>query len=542
MSSTKYYFKNSNPVIIEELLPLLSEQQSSALLMLAMNGNTTSAQMENTIQAILENIDWNTQGEQIGKLVNRILPLEQLVPDVYADWRSIVQEAVIFIGSHLSNKRLIPKLIEQITIPEDLTLEQRLIAFISQMPSLQKLGQVIARNRNLDPDFRTELIRLENSISDVSPEQIHAEIKHQLGPMLERYQVEVDEIIHAEASVSAVMRFTWNNSATNNREQGVLKVLKPYIHDYFDENCTENALSEVNLRKLFDDIRLLLEQELDSINEQANLEAAWLRYSHVSGVRVPRLIKELSTSSITAMTYEQGQKVTDTISMSTAERNTLTSHIIEAFIAIPLFASQEKSVFHADPHAGNLYVDEQSRDLIIFDWALTEQLNREQRRQIILLVTSVMLRDEQLIYQAIAELSQDNFLENETKAGSVRSLITLFINDISIFTMPGVKHVLTLLDDILLSGIVFSAPLLIFRKVLLTLDGVLNDIESTVPMEIILAQYLIKEGTIMSCGIYLLNPYSTNFKMPLSSLDILSLIRSAQWFGFRAGLQRVLTS
>ena len=98
MSSTKYYFKNSNPVIIEELLPLLSEQQSSALLMLAMNGNTTSAQMENTIQAILENIDWNTQGEQIGKLVNRILPLEQLVPDVYADWRSIVQEAVIFIG------------------------------------------------------------------------------------------------------------------------------------------------------------------------------------------------------------------------------------------------------------------------------------------------------------------------------------------------------------------------------------------------------------------------------------------------------------
>ncbi len=39
-----------------------------------------------------------------------------------------------------------------------------------------------------------------------------------------------------EASVSAVVRFTWRNPDTGRRERGVFKVLKPHIPKYFAED------------------------------------------------------------------------------------------------------------------------------------------------------------------------------------------------------------------------------------------------------------------------------------------------------------------
>ena len=42
--------------------------------------------------------------------------------------------------------------------------------------------------------------------------------------------------ILSEASVSAVIRFTWQDPATGKRERGVFKVLKPHIPEYFAED------------------------------------------------------------------------------------------------------------------------------------------------------------------------------------------------------------------------------------------------------------------------------------------------------------------
>ena len=77
--------------------------------------------------------------------------------EVYAEWRPLVRDAMIYFGSHLSTARLAPKLVEQIELPLDTTPEKRLLRLIAKVPGLQKLGQVIARNRHLHPSVRREL-------------------------------------------------------------------------------------------------------------------------------------------------------------------------------------------------------------------------------------------------------------------------------------------------------------------------------------------------------------------------------------------------
>ena len=502
------------------------------------------------IEDLVRHLSAQMQGDErrryIGNLLSGLLPLEELVPDCYAEWRTVVHDAVVIIGASLSDTRLIPKLVEQIRISPDVTLEKRLAAFISQMPSLQKLGQTIARNKHLNPEFRDELILLENMIRDVTPEQVTARIREMLGPSIEAYEVELESMIHAEASVCAVMRFSWINPANGKREEGVFKVLKPYVRefyreeldileklsDYLTEHRSGYHLRDVDFKTVFDDVRSLLEREIDSVSEQSNLESAYYRYKNIPGIRVPRLIRELSVPGITAMSLEQGVKVTDALPDDQWSRHRLAERIVEALIAVPLFSADEESEFHADPHAGNLFYDSKCEDLLIFDWAMTGKLNRNERRQIILLISAVMLRDEYLIYSTVRQMGRHPL--SYSASAKIRDQVRRFTSGLSPLTVPGMEHVLSLLDRLVRTGISFSTPLLIFRKVLLTMDGILYDMNLRLPMENILTRYIFSQET----GKFLnMDREVLSSHVPLSYFDMWSLWWSAQWLGPRIGMQ-----
>src|ERR1039458_7313975 len=59
--------------------------------------------------------------------VIQLLPAEALVPEIYAAWRPLVRDAMLFMISHLSAARLAPKLVEQIELPPETTPEVRLL-------------------------------------------------------------------------------------------------------------------------------------------------------------------------------------------------------------------------------------------------------------------------------------------------------------------------------------------------------------------------------------------------------------------------------
>ena len=86
--------------------------------------------------------------ERIGRWVIERLPAAELVPDRYSHWRPLVQDAMLFMFLHLSAERLAPKLVEQMELPQSTATGARVLKLIAKVPGLQKLGQVLARNRN----------------------------------------------------------------------------------------------------------------------------------------------------------------------------------------------------------------------------------------------------------------------------------------------------------------------------------------------------------------------------------------------------------
>lgn len=453
------------------------------------------------------------------------VPVDRLVPEEQRKWRPLVRDALEFVFSNLSAARLTAKIAEQMAMPADSPTERRLLHLISRMPGLQKLGQVLARNRRLSPALRHALEELENGMSDADPVEIRNIVREELGDRLEELEVRMSARILKEGSAAAILPFTWRNGR-GDRERGVFKVLKPYVPECFAEDMNLlQGLGEYlsspergydfavrDLREMIAEVRLLLEHELEFAGEQATLVEAARGYRSSIGIRVPRLIAPLCTSRVTAMSEETGVKVTDACRRSPIRRRRIARQLIEALIAVPLLSPRDSAVFHADPHAGNLLYDEPNRELVMLDWALAERLNLESRRQLVLLALLMMLRDREGVCAAALALarSKDRHV--------VVQCVDRYFDGLAADYRPGALDAMRLLDGMALEGVRFPAPLFLFRKIVFTLEGVLQDVdESEVRIEEVIAR---EYSTRCAASLGL-------FHAPLNAADLSVLLRLA---------------
>ena len=335
------------------------------------------------------------------------------------------------------------------------------------------------------------LAELENGIHDVDAAGVQAIIREQLGPKLERFAVEIKPKLLSEASVSAVISFTWRNPQSGARERGVFKVMKPHIPvcfaedmellqelaKYFGRRHREYGSGARAIPDTFKKVRRLLQHEVDFPREQKTLLEAGALYKHVRGVRIPGVIRPLCTDTITAITEETGSKVTDEVTrMPASRRRAVAQQLVEALVVVPLFASSEQSLFHADPHAGNLLYNGRTGELIIIDWALRERLSREQRRQLALLLLMVALRDPVGAANAITAMAEQTGRRGSGKTELIRDCVHRFLDALPLTRLPSATDAMRLLEEVAFQGIRFPAPLIMLSKVLFTLDGILEDI------------------------------------------------------------------
>ena len=452
----------------------------------------TEAQRISTIEAGLRSLAGQSLRDAMAEwIVDEIVPVKRLVPEAYENWRAPVREAMMFVVAHLSPARLAPKVLEQLELPKRTSAEARLLRLIAKVPGLQKLGQVIARNQHLRPALRDALARLENGIRDVKAEEIREIIQRDLGERLKRYDVRVERKILSEASVSAVLRFTWRDPESGRRERGVFKVLKPHIPEYFGEDMdylqglahhfadrhhTYGFPSHL-IPDTFKKVRRLLRHEVNFRREQKTLLEAGDLYRNLRGVRVPRLIRPLCSSRITALTEERGIKVTNAAArLAVSQRRRVAEQLVEALVAFPLLSSREDVIFHGDPHAGNLLYDRKTGELTIIDWALRERLSREQRRHLAVLFAMVGLRDAVGTRNEVFALTQQKVRSSSARGQAIGDTVRHFLDELPATSWPSMVDVMRLLERLAMTGVRFPVSLIMLSKVMFTLDGILGDI------------------------------------------------------------------
>ena len=458
------------------------------------------------------------------------LRIAQLVPEAHAAYRPLLADGLQFFLERLPPTRLAHLFAEQLSLPQAATSARRLVTLLRQCPTLHKLGQVVARDRRLAPELRENLQGLESLEPTTPMEAINAIIQREWSQVA---GLEVGSAALAEASVAVVVPMVWRDSDSSAPQQGVFKVLRPGIEEqmheeleiwsslgaFLEERCADRGLPVLDYRNTLDSVRRLLAHEIQLDREQAHLTRAAAFYADSPAVLIPRLWP-FCTARMTAMERVDGRKVTDSGS-SPGERRRLARILIEALIAQPFWSTQSSAHFHADPHAGNLFVTRDGR-LAILDWALVTSLSKAQRIAVVQAVTSALTLDDASATRAIASLGCPS---DET---ALRAAVAEGLHQVRQGTFPGLDWLMALLDRLGTAGAMrFPEELTLFRKALLTLSGVIGDVSGQPSID----EVLIMTGLTQCCREWPARAFAS-----FDSRAFGSHLSNADGFGLWAGL------
>jgi ubiquinone biosynthesis protein len=420
--------------------------------------------------------------------------LQDFLPASYAKFQAVVLEGIIFMMSGLPLTRLAEKIVDQLRLPYSAPLGERLYSLIKDMPTLQKLGQIICRSPGMDPEFKQALINLEDNIKTVTYGRLHPLLAKEIKSLGPDCLVIPEKRVLAEASVCAVVPAEVRLSKGRRTFEGVLKMVKPRVRRnlpgelalldrlvrFLDRRKKDWGLGEFSFKGNLSQVRRLLENEVDLVSEQRNLDAARTYYGSDATLAIPERLP-VSSPAMTAMSRIDGTKITDVKHLTPRQRRRLAATLAKICILRPIQDMKSESIFHGDPHAGNLaYTFEGKRPKIIFyDWGMLGRLQRLERFTMALLTLGLIMGNAKAVFYAADIITKGQISSNKAMSAKIKAIIEEAITSLKRPDMGVLSIIEFLFEKFTYQGIIFSADLLLYEKALVTLKGVLADIDPT---------------------------------------------------------------
>jgi len=479
--------------------------------------------------------------EAVQSTLRALLDTLPLVPDVYAAYRPLVTDGFVYFLNGLPEERVEGIIAEQMALPEGTSVDERLVRLLHSCPTLHKLGQVVGHDKRFAPELRERLQSLESLTPTSNLAEIKAVLERELGAIPPGVELAPEAL--AEGSVAVVLPFVWTPPGESAAERSVFKVLEPQAEQqlreelalwpalgrYLEERCTHYGLPVLDYRNTLDTVRSLLLNEIRLDLEQQHLAKAARFYADFPAVYVPKLLP-FCTPHVTAMTRIDGRKVTDP-SLAPDVRYRLAETIIESLLAKPFWSTDPTALFHADPHAGNLFAADDGR-LAILDWALVVELSMEQRAAVVQAVIGALTLDELRTTRAIASFGK--VLDRQKLEDTVSEAFRRVRRGV----FPGFDWLTTLLDAVMTKAAMqVPEQLTIFRKALLSLSGVVADVSGRPSVDAVLTKTAAGEFFRELAARPLAPINSRDFGSHLSNEDLictwaaLFFIPSRYWIG-----------
>ena len=464
------------------------------------------------------------------------LDVEQILPQNYAAYRPLLLDGLCFFLEHLPARHLTTIVSEQLTLSVGSSFADRVLTLLRTCPTLHKLGQV------LSPELRHCLQRLESQAPTTRRQDIPTDLLDELDAIA---GIEVADQPLAEASVAVVLPFTLHADGSREARAGVFKVLRPGVYErlfgeldiwgelgsFLEERCAHLGLPVLDYRETLDSVRRLLQQEVQFELEQKHLVEAADYYANDPDVVIPRLFPFCS-NRVTAMERVDGVKVTDA-NLDDNARRELADTLVNALIAKPFWDSAELARFHADPHAGNLFYTSDRR-LAIFDWTLVGYLDKAQRTDFVQIILGALTLDETRICRAVSHLGRSEAAESQ-----LRECVSVALTEVRQGCFPGFDWSQRLLDRVAMTtGMGFPDNLVLFRKAILTISGVLADISPDYSMDRVMLCSGLDQFSKEVSARFFARPGFRGFGTHVSNADLIELWSAwpgtavAYWLGF----------
>ena len=279
--------------------------------------------------------------------------------------------------------------------------------FISLGPVYIKLGQWLSSRADILPQpYLEELAKLQDNVPATPFEEVKPIIEKDLGPIDEKFD-EINSECISGASIGQVYRGSISNQqiVVKVKRPGIekivkkdLKVLKkilPLALRFVDPNLRYSA--KAMLSQFIETIR----EEMDYTHESENLKKIKAAMETSNNVIIPSVIDDCSSKNVLTMEYIPGIKVTNVqeLEKKGIDREQLVIDVHKVFFTMLL----KHSIFHADPHPGNISVTDDGR-LILYDYGMVGRINNDTRFKLIRLYLALVEKNPPRVVNAMNDL------------------------------------------------------------------------------------------------------------------------------------------
>jgi predicted unusual protein kinase regulating ubiquinone biosynthesis (AarF/ABC1/UbiB family) len=167
-----------------------------------------------------------------------------------------------------------------------------------------------------------------------------------------------------------------------------------------------------------------ISEEMDYRIEARNLKTIRRNLSHDPMVLIPEVISEITSRHVLSMEYIPGTKITDiaTLNAMGLDRERIVSRVHRIFFKMLL----KDSIFHADPHPGNISVTSDGR-IILYDFGMVGRIDDDTRLKLVRLYLGLIEKDpvravNVLIDLGTLEPSVNRYIVEKALEFSIRSL------------------------------------------------------------------------------------------------------------------------
>ena len=282
-------------------------------------------------------------------------------------------------------------------------------AFQELGPTFVKLGQILSSRPDLiPPEFIVEFRKLQDKVAPFDSAQAFLLIEEALGRPVGEIFEHIDDEPIAAGSIAQVYHATLRNG-----DDVVVKVKRPDVDKIImgdiavlrklaalvERHVPEIAVFQPEM--LVDEFEQTVRRELDFVNEASNTAQFHAQFGDRTDVRAPKVCWEETTASVLVLERLKGANIGDFARLDRLGlcKKDLASRLIEVF----MHQFFETGLFHADPHPGNILVDEEG-NLALVDFGMVGRLDEDLKSHLVGTLMAVAGHDVDIIIDIYLEL------------------------------------------------------------------------------------------------------------------------------------------
>jgi len=290
-----------------------------------------------------------------------------------------------------------------------------------------KFGQLISNLSNILPsEFRAPLGELQDHIQAKPYAEIKAVIERELGKDPDVLFSSFEHKPLAAASIGQVHRATidgvqivvkiqhQNITTIAKADLSILKNLVK-LHGYF--------MDMQGLEHTYEQVEQMIREELDYELEAQHMVEIGNNISTAPELKVivPKVFNKYSTGKVLTTSFCEGKKIGDIQQLKTwgIDQLDLTKRLVELYCKMVLV----DGYYHADPHPGNILVNDQG-ELIILDFGAVARLSVNTKKAIPEIIEAIVKNDDVATVQALKKMG---FIGSDKDSKKfVKKLIVIF--------------------------------------------------------------------------------------------------------------------